>query len=341
MSIARFFLKPLTALTALFIGASAAQAAETKYPVTIQDCGRAETFAGPPHRVVSIGQSNTETLLLLGLARDIVGTAVWFGPVLPQVADANKSIKRLANNDPSFEAVVGQSPDLVTAQYEWHVGPHGTVGTRDQFEQLGIRTYIAPSDCVGKDNSAGGDGVRKQPFTMALVYQEIHDDGVIFNVQDKAEALIAQLKSREAAARQSTLHVAQNLPILFWFSSRQVSGDAFVAGNTGAPASMIRALGARNVITSDDEWPTVSWEHIAELNPAVIVLARMDRRRFPADDVAVKIHFLETDPVTSQIAAVRNHRFVIMDAGAMNPSIRTVGGIETLAHGIRSFGLTK
>jgi len=341
MPIATLVLRPLGALTALILAVSAAHAAETLYPVTIQNCGRAETFVVPPHRVVSIGQSNTETLLLLGLAKDVVGTAVWFGPVLPQLADANRSIKRLANNDPSFEAVVGQSPDLVTAQYEWHVGPHGTVGTRDQFEELGIRTYIAPSDCIGKDNSGGGDGVRAQPFTMALVYQEIHDDGVIFNVQDKAQALIAQLQAREAAARKSTLEVAQNLPILFWFSSRQVAGDAFVAGDTGAPAYMTRVLGARNVITSDDEWPTVSWEHISELNPAVIVLARMDRRRFPADDVAVKIHFLETDPVASQISAVRHHRFIIMDADAMNPSIRTVGGIETLAQGIRSFGLPK
>jgi iron complex transport system substrate-binding protein len=318
-----------------------ASAAVTHYPLTIQNCGREETFTQAPQRVVSLGQSNTETLLSLGLAKDIVGTAVWFGPVLPQYAAVNSAIKRLANNDPSFEAVVAQSPDLVTAQYEWHVGPHGVVGTRDQFEKLGIRTYIAPSDCVGKDNSGGGDGVRTQPFTMDLVYQEIRDDGAIFNIPANATALIASLKTREENARHSVGETTQGLPVLFWFSSRQVTGDAFVAGNTGAPAYMIRALGARNVITTDDEWPTISWERIAQLNPAVIVLARMDRRRFPADDVAVKLHFLETDPVASQIAAVRNRRFVIMDAVAMNPSIRTVDGIETLAQGIRSVGLTK
>lgn len=92
--------------------------------------------------------------------------AVWFGPVLPQYGAVNATIKRLATIDPSFEAMVGQSPDLVIAQYEWHVGPHGVAGTRDQFENLGIRTYIAPSDCVGKDNSDGGDGMRTRPFTM-------------------------------------------------------------------------------------------------------------------------------------------------------------------------------
>jgi hypothetical protein len=111
----------------LFLARSAA-AESTKYPLTIENCGMAVTFQKPPQRVVSIGQSSTEVLLALGLAPKIVGTAVWFGPVLPAYAAENAKIKRLADNDPSFESVVAQQPDLVTAQYEWHVGPNGSVG---------------------------------------------------------------------------------------------------------------------------------------------------------------------------------------------------------------------
>ena len=40
-----------------------------------------------------------------------------------------------------------------------------------------------------------------------------------------------------------------------------------------------------------------------QANPAVIVVARMDRRRFPADDLAVKMNFLQTDPVVSHLPA--------------------------------------
>ena len=317
--------------------ATAAQAQPTHYPLTIQNCGRSETFPAAPRRVISLGQSNTEILLSLGLADRIAGTAVWFSPVLPAYAEAVTHIPRLADNDPSFESVVGKSPDLVTAQYEWHVGPHGSVGTRDQFEKLGIPTTIAPADCVAKDNSGGGDGVRKALFSMDLVYEEIREDGAIFDVADRAQALIDGLKSREAAAIASVAGSAKGTRVLFWFSSRDVAGDAFVAGVNGAPAYMMKALGATNVITTNDEWPTVSWERIAALNPDVIVLGRMDRRRFPADDINAKLRFLQTDPVASQIKAVREKHFVVMDAVAMNPSLRTVSGIEVLAKGIHDF----
>lgn len=98
------------------------------------------------------------------------------------------------------------------------------------------------------------------------------------------------------------------------------------------------ALGVRNVIATDDGWPLASWEAIATADPAVIVVARMDRRRFPADDPAVEEGLLRTDPVASQLAAVKGGHLVVMDAVDMNPSIRTVDGIEVLARGIAATG---
>ncbi len=327
-------------LLALCLPASALAAERTSYPLTIRNCGRDVVFQKPPTRVVSLGQSDTEILMSLGLADRIVGTAVWFAPVLKEYEAANARIKRLADNDPSFEAVVGQQPELVTAQYEWHVGPNGSVGKPQQFAGLGIPVYIAPADCVEKDNSGGGDGVRKQMFNMGLIYQEIRDFAAIFDVTDAGERLVQRLQQREAAAIASvTAGTARGVPVLFWFSSRDVKDDAFVAGRNGAPAYILSTLGDRNVITTNEEWPTVSWEAIAVANPAVIAIARMERRRFPADDVGIKLNFLQTDPVASQLEAVRRKRFVVMDAMSMNPTIRTIDGIEALAVGIRSFGL--
>lgn len=327
-------------LAAALLASTAAAAAPTHYPLTVQNCGMAVTIDKSPARVVSIGQGNTEILLSLGLADRIVGTAVWFAPVLPAYAAENAKIRRLADNDPSFEAVVGQNPDLVTAQYEWHVGPKGSVGTRAQFAALKIPTYISPADCVEKDNSAGGDGVRKQLFTMDLVYQEITDTARIFDVADRGDALVAKLKRREADAIASVAaNNAKGLSVAFWFSSREVKGDAFMAGRNGVPAYILSVLGDRNVIDTNDEWPTVSWEAIAAGNPAVIVVARMDRRRFPADDVSTKLNFLKTDPVVSRLDAVQRQRIIVMDAQAMNPGIRTIDGIEALADGIEATGM--
>ncbi|MFE0756401.1 ABC transporter substrate-binding protein [Inquilinus sp. NPDC058860] len=328
------------ALAGLLVLSPAAWADPTQYPLTIRNCGVDVTFDHAPRRAVSIGQSSTEILLSLGLADRIVGTAVWFGPVLPAYEAANAKIPRLADNDPSFESVVGTEPELVTAQFEWHVGPKGSVGTREQFAGLGIPTYISPADCVAKDNSGGGDGVRRQLFTMDLVYREIRDLARIFDMSDRGEALVAELRQREAAAIASVAgRQAGGVPVVFWFSSKEVAGEAFVAGRNGVPAWILRQLGARNVITTEEEWPLVSWERIAAADPAIIVLGQMSRRRYPADDIAAKLGFLAGDPVASRLQAVRDKHFVVMDVQAMQPSIRAVDGIEALARGIKSFGL--
>jgi iron complex transport system substrate-binding protein len=336
----RSFPSRVLALAGLLVLSPAAWAEPTQYPLTIRNCGVDVTFDHAPRRAVAIGQSSTEILLSLGMADRIVGTAVWFGPVLPAYEAANARIPRLADNDPSFESVVGKEPELVTAQFEWHVGPQGSVGTREQFAGLGIPTYISPADCVAKDNSGGGDGVRKQLFSMDLVYQEIRDMARIFDVADRGEALVADLRQREAAAIASVAGARlDNVPMVFWFSSKEVAGEAFVAGRNGVPAWILRQLGARNVITTEEEWPLVSWERIAAANPAIIVMAEMSRRRYAADDTTVKLNFLATDPVTSRLEAVKDERIVVMDVQAMQPSIRAVDGIEAVARGIKSFGL--
>lgn len=64
-------------------------------------------------------------MLALGLKDKVVGTSVWFGHLPKAYAKEEATLKRLSDNSPSFEAVVGQMPELVAAQYTYHVGPQG------------------------------------------------------------------------------------------------------------------------------------------------------------------------------------------------------------------------
>ncbi|MGX1788369.1 ABC transporter substrate-binding protein [Bosea sp. NPDC055332] len=324
-----------------FLAAGAACAAPTQYPLTLENCRESVTFTAPPKRVVAIGQTQTEILYALGLGDRVVGTAVWFSPVAKPYEAVNAKVKRLADNDPSFEAVLAQEPDLVTAMFEWHVGPNGIVGKRAQFAGVKVPTYVSPTDCIGKDNSGAGDGVRTQMFTMELVYRNIREFGQIFDVAERAETLVAELKAREdkAVAAVASLK-ARDVPVVVWFSSRDIKGDGFMAGKNGVPAYILSKLGARNIISTNEEWPLVGWESIAGANPAVIVTVKMDRRRFPADDIEKKLDFLKTDPVASKLDAVKNNRIVILDVGATRAGLDTVDGIETLAKAISGFGLS-
>lgn len=310
------------------------------FPLTLQNCGVAASFDQAPDSVVTVGQAATEILYSLGLADKVAGTSVWFTEVLPEFREANARVARLADNDPSFESVVAKRPGLVAVQYEWHVGPQGIVATREQFADLGIPTYVLAADCAAKDNSMGSDGTRTAMFTMDGVYQGVTELAEIFGVPERGAALTAELRAREAAA----IGTAQALELddasaVFWFSSAEIDIDPYVAGRKGPPAYMMQALGLRNVIESDEEWPTVSWETIARANPSIIVIARMDRRRFEADDYEKKLEFLRTDPVARQMDAVKNDRIVLLDAHSMDPSIRNVAALETLAEALPAFEL--
>ncbi|WP_148864986.1 ABC transporter substrate-binding protein [Marinobacter fonticola] len=336
------FLRPaLLALCALPGPQTLADA--TEYPVTLTNCGAAVSFEAAPENTVTIGQAATEILYSLGVGNTVSGTSVWFNPVLPEFEALNAGIDRIADNDPSFESVVNRKPDLVTVQYEWHVGSTGSVATREQFHELGISTYIMPADCDTKDNSTGGDGTRVAAFSPDSIYKGINELAAIYDVQDAGAALVADLKTREAdaAERAENLELPGDLSAVFWFSSADLEIDPYVAGRLGAPGYMMDKLGIRNVIESDEEWPTVGWESIAKADPDVIVIARMDRRRFPADDVEKKLAFLRDDPVTRQMTAVREGRIVQMDAHAMSATLRTIFGLEALSEALASMSFDR
>ncbi len=326
----------LIAATLVASAALPLQAQETNYPLKLTNCGVELSFDAAPDSAVTIGQSATEILYSLGLAAEVSGTSVWFNPVLPEFTEVNEGIERIADNDPSFESVAAKKPGLVAVQYEWHVGKSGIVGTREMFHDIGIPTYIMPADCDTKDNSTGGDGTRTGAFETASVYKGIREVSAIFDVRDAGETLVAKLKAveAEAIARAEGVDLPDNLSAVFWFSSADLEIDPYVAGRLGAPGYMMDALDIENVIQSDEEWPTVGWETIARADPDVIVIAYMDRRRFPADDVEKKLEFLRNDPVASQMTAVQEGRIVQIDAHAMSATMRSIYGLETLSEAL-------
>ncbi|MFJ4066318.1 ABC transporter substrate-binding protein [Pseudomonas sp. NPDC089996] len=322
----------ITALLTALSFTGLAQADATHYPLTVDNCGVPQTFAQAPERAVTIGQAGTEMLYALGLGEKLAGTSLWFNNVLPEYQALNAKVPRLADNDPSFEAVVGKRPQLVAVQFEWMVGAQGVAATREQFAELNIPTYLLPSDCEGKDNLVGADGTRLQAFQVQSIYKSVSQLAEIFDVQDRGAALNADLKARlESARQQLNGKDLADTSALFWFSSADLDIDPYVAGRQGVADFMLRTLGVRNVVESTEEWPTVGWETLAKANPTWLIIARMDRRRFPADDYQKKLEFLHNDPVTKNMDAVKNNRIIILDADAMQAGIRLFRGLQTLS----------
>ena len=310
-------------------------AGATTYPLQVQNCGYTVSYDKAPASAVTIGQAGTEMLYALGLGDKVVGTSLWFNAVQPQFKAINDKVPRLADNDPSFESVIGKRPGLVVSQFEWMVGKDGVVGTREQFHDLRIATYAMPSDCEGKNNLSGADGTRTAAYDVNALYKSVRQLAQIFDVQTRGEALVKDLMDRQSKAvakvKASNMH---NLSAALWFSSADLAIDPYMAGQKGVAGYMMQTLGLRNIVTSAEEWPTVGWETIAKANPSILVIARMDRRRFPADDYQKKLEFLKSDPVTQHMDAVKNNRIVIVDADALQGSIRMVTGMEQISDAV-------
>jgi iron complex transport system substrate-binding protein len=301
----------------------------TTYPLTIDNCGRSQTFDAAPGRVVSLDQGSTEILLSLGLADRMVGTASWTDPVRENLAEANALVPRLSDNAPSYEAVLGTDPDFVTASFGRHFKDEGGVAPRDRFAETGIQTYLSPTDCED-GRSINGGGKRTRPLTIDTLYQEITELAMIFDVPSRGTALVEELKSRTAAA--ATRANASGTTLAFWFADTR---SPYIAGGTGSAELLARTVGARNVFADvTDDWPATTWEAVVDRNPSVLVLGDLARNRFPGDRLGDKESFLSSDPVTGSMTAVREKRYVPLYGAEMNPSIRLVDGVEKLAAGL-------
>ena len=327
---------PLAGALALVVsGAVQAADAHTQYPLTLENCGQKITYTHAPKRAVALGQNSAEILLLLGLQDRMVGTAFWPSKVLPQLADANAKVKLLTVEMPRLESILAEDPDFVAAALPSLIGPNSKVAKREDFEKMGVPTYLSPGTCLASGTAKDAYGSRDQLWSPELAYREIDDLSRIFDVPARGQALIADLKARVEKARQTAEKAwLAGKSYLFWFSSPSPSADAYVAGKNSASGYIATVLGGRNAVTNETEWPTMSWESIIATQPDVIVVATLDRNRWELDKPEAKIKYLTTDSATREMPAVKNGAIVVMDGSAMNPSVRTIYGAEQVAQSL-------
>jgi iron complex transport system substrate-binding protein len=325
---------------------TAVQAEQTTYPLTIENCGQRVTFTKAPERAVALGHNSAEILFLLGLEDKMAATAFWPNKVLPDLEAANAKVEVLTVEFPTLEAILAKQPDFIPAMLVTLMGPDSKVAKREDFEKLGIPTYLSPSACttVADTKNATGSkatsvyGLRENLWNMRLLYQEIDDLSRIYDVQDRGQALIADFKAREAKLR-AEFAKREDLTFLFWFSSPSPADDAYLGGGNGPSGYIADLLGGSNALKTEAEWPALGWEGIMASNPTVIVAAQVDRKRWGLDESENKIAFLTSDPAVSQMEAVKSGRIAVISGAAMNPSVHALYGAEQLAEQIKAFDL--
>jgi iron complex transport system substrate-binding protein len=291
--------------------------------VAIENCDREVAVGAPPERIVSLTQQTTELLLALGLEDRMVGTAWWNEPVRADLAEAEAEVPRLAERAPSFEAVLEAEPDFVVAGFD-SMFTDEMVATRDRFEDLGIPTWLTPAYCNGEQTALD------DPYELEDLYAEITDLATIFDIEERGEALVAELKQdmAEARAKVASLHLDDDFTAVFWYGTNDAP---YMAGATGSPGVMTRTLGIGNAYGDNDAmWPQVNWEDVMNRDPDLFVMADLTREG-EGQSMADKIEFITSDPAISRMSAVQEEAWVAMRGMELDPTINTVAGAVKLA----------
>ena len=302
---------------ALLLGSTHAFAEATKYPLTVQSCNREVTFKQAPKHAVSHDINMTQMMLALGLKPSMAGYSGVSGwkSVTPDMQSLLDGLPELAAKYPSVETLLNANVDFFFAGWDYGMRVGGDL-TPQTLLPLGINVYELTESCAF---------VMKRPAaTLEDTYNDLRNLGKIFDVQDRANALIAQMQTQVAAIRKD---LPGTKPRVFLYDSGE--DRAMTSGRLGMPQALIDAAGGRNILDDvEASWTRVNWETVVEHNPQVIVI--VDYSEITA---AQKEQFLLDNKALQSVDAIKNRRFIVIPYVQATPGIDNVLAVETLAKG--------
>ncbi len=289
------------------------------YPVTISNFNRAKeayevTFEKAPEKVFAVYQDSIETLLALGLEDRIVACAGLDQDVKPEYADAFAKVNYLTEFSPDKESVMMLEPDMILSWYSYFGDKK--LGDVDYWNENGVATYMI--------RNSGASPVR----SLQNEYDDILDLGKVFNVEDKAMAIVDEMKA-EVQKLVDASNQMENKPRVLVMEVEKdgirVYGDNTLAGD------MVKNIGAELVTAPENH---MSSEDLIASNPDVIFSVYFGSSS-SIEDGQASVDKLVKDAKYASLTAVKDNKVFPISLGEVYCSgTRTLDGIKTLAHGI-------
>ncbi|MFN8665190.1 MAG: ABC transporter substrate-binding protein [Thermomicrobiales bacterium] len=301
-------------------------AARTQYPLTIENCGQTLTFERPPQRILATYQNVAEILVALGLTESIVG--VTYGQTYPAPAGYEEEVNGLnwmvdeSEPQAAREVVLSARPDFVLVAYPaYDLDANAGYASEADYASIGAQLFRITDQCLSDASSS----------TIETVYADILALGQIFDVQERAEDLVATMRDQIA---ETQVAVADRPPVEVIFSGgateEQLTGPVDVYG-AGLNADMIRLAGGHNLFGDGAEsYLSVNAEEFARQQADIFALIDTDPPFY--GPVSERANLLFT--TFPEIPASRDKRFVAVDGAAYAAGIRIPEAIDVMA---RSF----
>jgi iron complex transport system substrate-binding protein len=258
--------------------ASPAQAAATKYPITVKFGGYTTKIVKKPTKIISLSPSATEIFYAVGAGSQIL--AVDNLSNYP----ANAPVSEISAFEPSVEAILAKKPDLVLLSIDSTKAPQ----IRNALVKLGIPVLM-----------------EKAPATLKDVYAE---NTLLARVTDRQAGAVRlnasmakSIKEILAKAKKSSkIRIFHELDDTYY----SVTSNTFIGKvykDFGAVNIADAAAGADN-----SGYPQLSAEYLLKSDPQVIFLADA-QYGVTADSVSKRAGW-------SQISAVKNKKIVELPA---------------------------
>ncbi|MGW6278895.1 ABC transporter substrate-binding protein [Kribbella sp. NPDC055071] len=279
--------------------------------ITVKNCGIDVTVDGPPKRVFAAYQPAIELAHALGISDRLVGTAYLDAKVLPEYTAAQAEAKYYKNL-PSREQLLSLDPDFVLSGFNdvfSSAGSDSSFGSRKSLSELGVRTWIFSPLCPTADGK-GDEAIDPATVSMDNVYADLRDLGRIFDVEDKAEAVIADQQRRIAAVAEKVK--GADRPTVAILRPGLEGGGMTVSGGPDFGTVLIRQAGGTNAFAdlTSKRNVKISVEEFIKRDPDYVLISGCcDAGLTPASSQA-DVDKLLANPAYANLKAVRNHRVI-------------------------------
>nr|WP_173645099.1 ABC transporter substrate-binding protein [Pseudovibrio stylochi] len=286
------------------------------FAVTVKSCDREVDFNQPPKAAVSNDVSLTEMMLVLGLQDRMVGYSGVSGwrTLDAELRKGVKKLPELSKRYPSKEVLVGAGADFYFAGWNYGMKVGGEI-TPETLAPFGIKVYELSESCIHIGP--------KDKVSLNDMYRDLLNLGRIFGVEARAEELVAGYKQELAALKDSYPRPEKPLKVFLYDSGED---KPFTAGRYAMPTAMIEAAGGVNIMDDvQKSWTLVGWESVVERNPDVIIIVN-----YGEVTAEQKIEFMKNNPAFSELNAVKNDRFVVLEYVEATPGPRNIRAIKKL-----------
>ena len=302
-----------------------------KYPITIDNCGRQETFTKRPSAVVilnGISVAEVESFIELDLQNTIIANTQNYGvsdiPGMQVKIDSlpKGGLTLNKNFDVPAEQLISRKPDLVVSA--WSGGFDGKSGfaTRDELAELGVRTIVNPANCANGD--PGATDAQKRVYDTAGVAAGFDFLGVlgqVFQVQNKAAMTISSQKARlaDVAAAVKSERGLRGLVV----SPGPTPGVPYV-WTGGIFDDVLRRAAVSNAFAGRPRATTISAEQLVKADVDILVV-------FVDASVDAKSEAAKVFATYPGWAASKAKRYVVLHDG-MYFGPAAVDGVDMIAH---------